>query len=112
MHIAKLDDTIEKYRSYVFCTIVVLACLIFLYQLGAPALWDYDEAIYAQVMHDTAASGDYFSLQALGGSWFEKPPLYFWAGMTAGSFIPSKEFAYRLPAALSGILRLCLLRLR
>jgi 4-amino-4-deoxy-L-arabinose transferase-like glycosyltransferase len=111
MPIATLEKTIKKYRNYVFGTIVVLACFIFLYQLGTPAFWDYDEGTYAQVMHDTAASGDYLSLQALGGSWFEKPPLYFWAGMMAGSVIPSKEFAYRLPAAISGILGVVLVML-
>lgn len=103
MPIADIEYFISNYRRYIFGGIVLLACVLLLSQLGAPAFWDYDEATYAQVMRDTAISGDYLTLKSLGQNWFEKPPLYFWAGIAAGSVIPTKELAYRLPAALSGI---------
>jgi len=40
--------------------------------------------------------------------WFDKPPLYFWSAIAIEKVIPDKEFAYRLPSALSGILSIIL----
>lgn len=83
--------------------IITLSSFSFLYQLGSRPFVDYDEAIYAQVLHDTEASKQALTLQYFNNPWFEKPPLYFWASIVAHKIFPTPEFAYRLPSALAGI---------
>jgi len=88
--------------------LLLLAAALFLFDLRGHAFWDYDEGTYAEVMCDTAASSDPLTLHQMGNPWFEKPPLYFWAGMALGQVIESQELAYRLPAAFMGIVSIFL----
>ena len=97
--------------SVILC--VIVACLasgLFLFRLGNEAIQDYDEGIYAQVINNTAQSGDFLTLKK-DGPWFEKPPLYIWEAMVSEKIFSSPELAMRLPAALAGILTVILIML-
>ncbi len=111
----RLNSTIEKvalnYMRFTIASVLLLSCFLFLYDLGHHAFNDYDEAFYAKVSDETALSGNPFTLLHGGSPWFEKPPLYFWSAMAVGSVVESKEFAYRLPSAISGIVSIVLVML-
>lgn len=106
-----LGNFSPKYAWYAISLIIAITSFIYLFQLGQGAFIDYDEATYAEVTQDTLASGNILTLQEFGQTWFEKPPLYIWSAMAAGDFIQTRELAYRLPAALSGILSIVLVML-
>lgn len=95
-----------------FCTLVLaLAGFLFILNLGAKPLWDYDEAIFANIIHDTQTSNDPLTLHWRGTPMFEKPPLSFWLGMEADSVFHDPEFSYRLTAAVAGVLSVLLVML-
>lgn len=89
--------------SAAIAALLLAACMLLFYRLGDSPFWDYDEAIYANVIHDTQASGEIGTLSIGGRSWFEKPPLYFWASMGAETLMHSPEWSYRITAALAGL---------
>jgi 4-amino-4-deoxy-L-arabinose transferase-like glycosyltransferase len=89
----------------------VVALVVLLYGLGSRPFLDYDEAIYARVMDDTARSGQSVTLISDGAAFYDKPPLYFWLGMAARGMFGSAEFAYRLPSALAGVVCVVLVML-
>ena len=91
-------------RSYIlFTALAVLSLRLFFWKLGQAALVDNDEATYAQVVKDMLSSGHLLSLTYFGGSWFDKPPLYFWIAALCVKIFGLNEFALRLPSALTGI---------
>ena len=93
----------ERWALYVAIAVVVAASLMFLYRLGDKPFWDYDEAIYANVVIDTLHSGDLLTLHSGSEPWFEKPPLYFWTSIGFDTVFHHPEFSYRLTAALAAI---------
>ena len=105
------DAAESKYWRYGTAGVLCVAFFLFLFNLQSGAFWDYDEGIYAQVIHDTLETGNLVTLHDMGSGWFEKPPAIFWAAMAAGSVIHTKEFAYRLPSALMGIIAILLVML-
>jgi 4-amino-4-deoxy-L-arabinose transferase-like glycosyltransferase len=86
------------------CTAVIsFSLFLFIFQLGTKPFWDYDEAIYANVIYDTLQSGAVLTLQRDGQPWFQKPPLVFWTSMAIDRVFHHPELSYRLTAALAGI---------
>lgn len=107
-----LTASASRNRWFVACVLLVIgASVLFFYDLGTGALQDYDEAIYAQVIHDTLASDNVITLHKGALPWFEKPPLYFWISMFMGTFIQDPELAYRVGSALAGIASVILVML-
>lgn len=97
--------TPSKKVGVALCFAVILAAaILFLLNLGEKPFWDYDEAIYANVIHDTVQSGNNVTPHLAGEPWFEKPPLLFWLSMAADDIFHQPEFSYRLTAALAGII--------
>jgi 4-amino-4-deoxy-L-arabinose transferase-like glycosyltransferase len=96
--------------------ILVLAfAIITFYRLGARPLQDYDEAIYAQVAHETIQSGHQLGFTWLGNPpmhrtimWFEKPPLMIWLTELSYAAFGVNEFAARFWTAIFAILTLTL----
>lgn len=76
--------------------------------VGSRPFWDYDEAIYAQITHDMAASTDPLVTSRWGQPFFEKPPLYFWISMGLDRALSSPEWSYRLPSAFAGVVSVAL----
>ena len=89
-------------RTLIFLTILLLSSFYFLYDLGNLPLFDWDEAIYADIANDTLTNGNFFTLTRFGEPWFEKPPLYIWLVMGSIKLFGTSEFAIRLPSALIG----------
>jgi 4-amino-4-deoxy-L-arabinose transferase-like glycosyltransferase len=83
--------------------LIALSLFFFLFRLGSQALYDYDEAHYAQVIQQTLKSDDLFTFKRLGSEWFEKPPLLLWLTMASVKAFGESEFAMRLPTALFGV---------
>jgi 4-amino-4-deoxy-L-arabinose transferase-like glycosyltransferase len=83
--------------------VLVLASVTTLWGLGKEPLQDYDEATYAEVVHEALVSGDFISFTFGGADFFKKPPLYFWMMGLSESVLGETPFAMRLPSALSFI---------
>jgi len=82
----------------------LLGSLLFLPGLGRRDLWNPDEARYAEVAREMAASGSWAVPVLNGQIYSQKPPLLFWSiaffGWLRGGL---DETAARLPSALSAI---------
>jgi 4-amino-4-deoxy-L-arabinose transferase-like glycosyltransferase len=77
----------------------LIAALLYLPALGAPALWEPDEGRYAEIAREMVVSGDYITPRDDLVRYFEKPPLVYWAEAVAIRLLGANEFAVRLPAA-------------
>jgi 4-amino-4-deoxy-L-arabinose transferase-like glycosyltransferase len=84
--------------------LALLGGLLFLPGLGRRDLWNPDEARYAEVAREMAASGSWAVPLLNGQVYSQKPPLLFWSiafcGWLRGGI---DETAARLPSALSAI---------
>jgi len=87
-------------RSSRVALAALIAALLYLPGLGAPALWEPDEGRYAEIAREMVASGDYITPRDDLVRYFEKPPLVYWAQAFAIRLFGANEFAVRLPAAL------------
>jgi len=58
--------------------IAVVAALVFFTNLGAAALWDEDEPLYATCAREMLQRGDWVVPTYNGEVFPEKPPLMFW----------------------------------
>ncbi len=96
---------------YGLVLVVCITAFLFLFQLGNDPFRDYDEATYAQVINDTLSSGNLLTLRHFTSDWYEKPPLYMWSGMLSAQMFEHKEFAYRLPSAIAGMVCVILVML-
>ena len=75
------SDTIKKIDKSTIITVIllsILAMLVILWGLGKNSLYDWDEAIYAQVSKEMVQRGDWLRLHWGDKPWMEKPPLYMW----------------------------------
>jgi 4-amino-4-deoxy-L-arabinose transferase-like glycosyltransferase len=93
----------QENGTHLAAILIALASFLVLFHLNRGAFWDYDEASYAEVIQDTEAAGSLLTLYHFKTPWIDKPPLYFWSAMLTERLFTSKELAYRLPSALSGI---------
>jgi 4-amino-4-deoxy-L-arabinose transferase-like glycosyltransferase len=95
--------TLTPFWKY-FLILIVLASLLYFWELGQGSLADFDEVIYAQMAREIVKSGDWFTMHLNGIPRFKKPPLYTW--LTAASFkiFGIGEFGARFPSALFGVL--------
>jgi 4-amino-4-deoxy-L-arabinose transferase-like glycosyltransferase len=80
-----------------------VAALLYFFRLGVGALLDWDEATYAEVSREMAASGNWLSPAWAHHPFFKKPPLIFW--LQAGLFhcFGVSEFWARFPSALAAV---------
>ena len=79
-----------------------LALGLLFYRLGDGSLYDWDEAIYAQVAKEMFASEAWGAITWGGYAFFHKPPLYFWLTALAYHVVGVNELGARLWAALFG----------
>jgi 4-amino-4-deoxy-L-arabinose transferase-like glycosyltransferase len=101
----------ERFAYFTCIGVIIASLALFFFQLGAKPFWDYDEAIYANVVHDTLQSGDFLTPHFGDGPWFEKPPLSFWLSIEINKVFHNPEFSYRLTAAMAGILSVIMVML-
>src|SRR5438132_803606 len=72
------------------------------YLLGEGSLYDWDEAIYAQVAKEIAVSDNWLTLTWAGHPFWHKPPLYFWLTAVVYKMVGINEFAARSCSAAFG----------
>ena len=92
-------------KDLFFIGIILLVCLqLFCYRIGQRPLWEYDEAMHAQVAKEMLERGDWCTPVFNGENFYDKPVLHFW--LVIGSYLALgvNELAARLPSALLGIL--------
>ena len=93
-----------KLRAYwPECLLFMAAIVAMLWRLGRGSLWDWDEAIYAQVAWELVQSGDWMTLHWSYEPWFEKPPLFMWTTALFYHLFGVDEFWSRAASAISGI---------
>ncbi len=79
--------------------------------LGAAALLDPDEPVYAQTAREMVESGSWLTPRLNGLLWFDKPPLYFWFAAVSFKLFSAGEFASRFPSCLMAALLVSLIYL-
>ena len=89
-------------RWLVSLGVLGLALLLLFYHLGDGSLYEWDEAIYAQVAKETFRSDTWMTLTWNGTPFFHKPPLYFWLTALTYKIIGVHELAARLWPAMFG----------
>jgi 4-amino-4-deoxy-L-arabinose transferase-like glycosyltransferase len=101
---------VKNYSALALIILIMLGASGFLlYRLGAEPLQDYDEATYAEVVHEALADHNFLSFTYGGGDYFKKPPLIFWCMGASESLLGETTFAMRLPFVLSGIALIAIL---
>lgn len=83
----------------------LLACALALPLLGLTSpLIEVDDARYAEVPREMAASGDWVLPTLDGLTYVEKPPLWYWAAAASEKVFGASEAAARLPLLLLALL--------
>lgn len=83
--------------------LLVVVAAVYAFRLGGAALWDIDEAIYADISRHMAESGDWVLPVFNGEPRFDKPPLVLWMQAAAMRLWGPGELAARLPSYLCGL---------
>lgn len=81
----------------------IIAIFIIFYGLGNESLYDWDEAIYAQVAKEMISNNNYLTLHWNYEPWFEKPPLLMWITALFFQCFGVSEFWARAASAFSGV---------
>lgn len=90
-------------RTWLYPSLAGLgATLSLLLWQGSPALFDWDELIYASLAREMVIRGDWLRLTLNGDPFWEKPPLFFWLQAISFQIFGIHEGAARLPNALVG----------
>lgn len=96
------DGASERRRDLL--VLAALAAVLFFPALGARAVWNPDEARYAEVAREMRVTGEWFLPHLNGEVYAQKPPLLFWsmnlASLATGGL---DEWAARLPSALAAL---------
>ena len=89
-----------KINLSVWDWLILLICSIpALYLLGRPAIYIWDEAVYANASWEMAHGGSWWI--PTHGEYNTKPPLVLWMQAIALKLLPYPEWAVRLPSALA-----------
>ena len=100
-----MTNSAELNRDVAAILIIVLCCLLlFFYKLGDRPLWEYDEAMHAQVAKEMLQRGDWCTPVFNGENFYDKPVLHFWLVIGSYRALGVNELAARLPSALLGVL--------
>jgi 4-amino-4-deoxy-L-arabinose transferase-like glycosyltransferase len=100
-----LKENAYSSKDTLFVLLAITVCLIlYFYQLGQRPLWEYDEAMHAQVAREMLQRADWCTPVFNGENFYDKPVLHFW--LVIGSYLALgvNEFAARLPSAMLGVL--------
>lgn len=82
---------------------LLLGAFLFFFKLGSVPLFDWDEAVYAEVTREMLESGDYLTPRYNGNPFFDKPVLLYWLMALAFKLWGPTEFAARFWSAASGM---------
>jgi 4-amino-4-deoxy-L-arabinose transferase-like glycosyltransferase len=86
-----------------YALLLTAGTLLFLVNLGGPALWDIDEGRNATAALEMREAGDWIKPTFNGQLRSHKPVLLYWLQMAAYDLFGVNEFAVRLPSALAAL---------
>src|SRR5258708_17926773 len=90
----------------VFAAIIYLGCIV-----SPPSLMDDVDAVQAQIARNMLQSGDWVTARLDGVAYLEKSPLKYWMMATSFAIFGVRDWAARIPLALS-VIALCWLTAR
>jgi 4-amino-4-deoxy-L-arabinose transferase-like glycosyltransferase len=94
---------IRSNSTLIHVTILLALSLPYCVNLGAPSIWDANEAFYAETPREMLISGDYVSPMFNYQMRTQKPPLTYWAVLLSYKLFGVNEFAVRFPGMLAAI---------
>lgn len=97
-----MNSTVLRYNI----GIAVAALLLFVPNLGAVHLFDWDEINFAECAREMLVTGDYFSVKINFQPFWEKPPVFIWMQALSMNIFGVNEFAARFPNAIAGCITL------
>ena len=99
-----MKDTVSAKQELFFISVIFCVCLVlFFFNLGQRPLWEYDEAMHAQVAREMLQRGDWCTPVFNGENFYDKPVLHFWLVIVSYLALGVNELAARLPAAVMGL---------
>src|SRR3954470_15347457 len=98
--------SLDEIIVILFAAIIYLGCIV-----SPPSLMDDVDAVQAQIARNMLRSGDWVTARLDGIAYLEKSPLKYWMMATSFAVFGIKDWAARLPLALSAI-ALCWLTTR
>jgi 4-amino-4-deoxy-L-arabinose transferase-like glycosyltransferase len=100
--------TMFNHRLGHYAVLIAAGALLFLVNLGGPALWDIDEGRNATAALEMRESGDWIVPKFNGELRSHKPALLYWLQAAAYAVFGVNEFAARLPSALAALVTVLL----
>ena len=92
-----------------FRVILLLALVLFSWNMGGYDLWPADEPRFGEVPREMLESGDYLAPHVNGKPYNEKPPLLFWSIVGVAKVWGTVDaWSARVPSALSAVLVIAL----
>jgi 4-amino-4-deoxy-L-arabinose transferase-like glycosyltransferase len=98
------DDVVpgERPGRWLLAALAVGALLLFV-RLGAKDVWEASEGRPLESAREMRATGEHLVQRTNGATDLTKPPLYAWATMAMFAVFGDREWAARIPAALSAL---------
>src|SRR5512135_743166 len=91
-------------KSSLFPIIIAAALFLSLFRLGAPKLFDVDEAVFSEATREMVISQDWITPTYNGENRYDKPILFYWLMAASYRVFGINEFGARFPSALAAIL--------
>ena len=92
-----------------YFAVALLGAILFIPNLGAVHLFDWDEINFAESAREMLLTSDYFKVKINFEQFWEKPPLFIWLQALSMKIFGFNEFAARFPNALVGVATLLVL---
>ena len=83
--------------------LLVIGLLVLATGIGESPLTNWDEATYAEVVHESLAAGSYLHFTWNGETYLKKPPALFWMVSASFKMFGESAWAARLPSVLMGL---------
>jgi 4-amino-4-deoxy-L-arabinose transferase-like glycosyltransferase len=91
-------------NRYVYLAVLLIAGIVYLSGiLSPPSLQDDVDSVQAQIARNMITSGDWVTARLDGVSYLEKPPLVYWMMAASYELFGARDWAARIPIALSTI---------
>jgi 4-amino-4-deoxy-L-arabinose transferase-like glycosyltransferase len=96
-------DVNKRQQTVVFGLLVVIVFLYF-FRLGYPAVWNPNEAFYAETPREMLEHSDFLTPFFNYEHRFQKPPLMYWLVLPWYALMGVNEYAVRMVSAVSAVL--------
>jgi len=84
--------------------IIAVALFLSLFRLGAPHLFDVDEAVFSEATREMVLDHNWITPTYNGENRYDKPILFYWLMAASYSCFGINEFGARFPSAVSSVL--------